>query len=262
MKFNTKLGEIEFDIPEDKKNIVISISGGCDSAFLSWAVLSYLRKNKRFDNNVIFTHCIDLVRDPKSYEYFADPIISLFEKEFSDINIERDVYSFTEQTWNPPKNDPVIEPNPRYGNRLTKGGAQHIRLRQLLSKNKLDAYFLGRTANPPIEVQKELNMKTGGTIGGVPHREIENVKDEELFEVKNFNGHEWIKIRPLIKINKSVIASFYDDISFLKEKIFPLTHSCVGTAEKTDNSTKPCKNCWWCKEKYWAFGQYDGGTLI
>ena len=30
---------------------------------------------------------------------------------------------------------------------------------------------------------------------------------------------------------------------------------------KTDNFTKPCKECWWCREKKWAFGMYDGGVV-
>ena len=35
--------------------------------------------------------------------------------------------------------------------------------------------------------------------------------------------------------------------------IFPLTRSCVGVANLTDNYTKNCHQCFWCYEKKWAF---------
>ena len=30
-----------------------------------------------------------------------------------------------------------------------------------------------------------------------------------------------------------------------------------GDVEKTNYHEKPCKECYWCEEKFWAFGQYD-----
>ena len=42
------------------------------------------------------------------------------------------------------------------------------------------------------------------------------------------------------------------------KELFPITASCVGYAKETDYFTKPCKVCWWCREKKWAFGMYDG----
>ena len=32
-----------------------------------------------------------------------------------------------------------------------------------------------------------------------------------------------------------------------------MTVSCIA------DQTSPCRECWWCKERFWAFGNYDGG---
>lgn len=52
--------------------------------------------------------------------------------------------------------------------------------------------------------------------------------------------------------DKSFIAQLMKDYDCLD--MFPLTVSCVR------DKGHACEECWWCKEKYWAFGAYDGGT--
>ena len=59
--------------------------------------------------------------------------------------------------------------------------------------------------------------------------------------------------RPFQTINKKWVAQKYEEYGLL-DNLFPLTVSCVG------NKDVPCEKCFWCKEKYWAFGAYDGGT--
>ena len=61
---------------------------------------------------------------------------------------------------------------------------------------------------------------------------------------------------PFKDVDKRFTAQLYED-EFLLETLFPLTRSCLGSAEVTDYHEKPCKMCYWCEEKYWAFGQYD-----
>ena len=45
----------------------------------------------------------------------------------------------------------------------------------------------------------------------------------------------------------------------LMDDLFPLTMSCIGFEKETNYFTEPCKKCYWCHEKKWAFGCYDGG---
>ena len=59
----------------------------------------------------------------------------------------------------------------------------------------------------------------------------------------------------LVGVDKKFLAYQYKKFD-LMESIFPLTKSCV-TPDRRGN---PCKTCDFCREKYWAFGCYDGGV--
>jgi hypothetical protein len=76
-------------------------------------------------------------------------------------------------------------------------------------------------------------------------------------------GYEWVddqSIRslavkypyqfPWSTVNKKFIAAQYKKFGI--EELSNLTNSCIVS------SKSPCKECWWCKERYWAFGSYDG----
>lgn len=56
---------------------------------------------------------------------------------------------------------------------------------------------------------------------------------------------------PWARVNKKFIAAQYNKLGL--KKLSDITNSCIV------NSSTPCKECWWCKERYWAFGSYDGG---
>lgn len=56
---------------------------------------------------------------------------------------------------------------------------------------------------------------------------------------------------PWQNVDKKFIAAQYEKLG-LKE-LSELTNSCIISTKQ------PCKTCWWCKERYWAFGSYDGG---
>ena len=59
-------------------------------------------------------------------------------------------------------------------------------------------------------------------------------------------------MRPLYKINKRFIADIYRQFD-LTENLFPMTWSCEGSKELTNDYTIPCEECWWCWEREWAF---------
>ena len=56
---------------------------------------------------------------------------------------------------------------------------------------------------------------------------------------------------PWATVNKKFIAAQYKKLGI--EDLSNLTNSCVVSSQV------PCKECWWCKERYWAFDSYDGG---
>jgi hypothetical protein len=83
--------------------------------------------------------------------------------------------------------------------------------------------------------------------------------DKGNIEYKDFTAKESVLIsRPFLLVNKLFVSNLYNEIPFLKNDIFHLTSSCVHSSPiATEGWTKPCKNCWWCKEKFWAFNKYD-----
>lgn len=62
----------------------------------------------------------------------------------------------------------------------------------------------------------------------------------------------WDKIYiPFINKDKKELAELYKEHN-LTDSLFPITRSCV---EVTSNFDKHCGECWWCKERLWAFGK-------
>ena len=97
----------------------------------------------------------------------------------------------------------------------------------------------GLTQNPPIDVQKEYDM----------YNKAIRARDPGVQRKRS------MMTRPYINVDKKFVAGVYKD-NDLMLKLFPYTGSCVGTANETNGFSEPCKKCFWCKEKYWAFGEY------
>ena len=57
-------------------------------------------------------------------------------------------------------------------------------------------------------------------------------------------------ILPFGTVDKRFIAHQYE--IFELDSLYKVTSSCIA------DSPEPCKQCWWCKEKYFAFKSYDG----
>jgi Queuosine biosynthesis protein QueC len=57
---------------------------------------------------------------------------------------------------------------------------------------------------------------------------------------------------PMINHTKQGIATLYKTLNVEKD-LFPVTRSC----EDDSNISGHCGNCWWCKERLWAFGYLE-----
>ena len=55
---------------------------------------------------------------------------------------------------------------------------------------------------------------------------------------------------PFVSLTKKDIAKQYEE-NGIRDSLFPLTVSCEAV-----EPPRPCKKCWWCKERYWGFGEY------
>jgi len=57
---------------------------------------------------------------------------------------------------------------------------------------------------------------------------------------------------PFVHFDKKFIAAQYE--AFNLSELSKLTVSCIG------DDILPCKKCWWCVERKWAFNNFDGGV--
>jgi hypothetical protein len=122
-------------------------------------------------------------------------------------------------------------------------------------ENNLDILLSGSTCNPPKEIIESEKMETM-FCKAPKYRHVESVVDPKIWGHTNENEFPWKYV------NKKFIAHQYKKYN-LMENLYPLTESCV--TETVDNlllmgsKLFPCKTCYWCREKYWAFGSFDGG---
>jgi len=102
--------------------------------------------------------------------------------------------------------------------------------------------YSGITRNPPVDDK---------TIP--PNKERSRDEDADR-PLKTTNGIRYY-INPFFDIHKKQLAKLYEEYD-LVDTLFPITYSCEGTPEQTKTHTQHCEKCWWCRERFWAFGRY------
>ena len=114
-----------------------------------------------------------------------------------------------------------------------------------------DIVFFTNAVNKPPPIEILSNKELGRMVASEKLRNY-NTKDLEYLGIYNIPEY-----KPFEHVDKRFTAQVYEDL-FLLETLFPLTRSCLNKdTEKTNYYEKPCGECYWCEEKFWAFGQYD-----
>jgi hypothetical protein len=247
MKFyDLENNSVEIIIPSHHKTIVVDVSGGTDSALLLYFISRSLEN--RSDVTVIVRHIVDLVRVPYT-KPLIQKIVSEFEYNFPSIKYQTRFLQFVEKK-------PTV----------TKTYSLEKDKTEILKQNSNITFFGSVTANPPEQVQKDLDMWESGRL---KIREKDQRESRILYkpydknmEVTTIDKCNFLNAQPFLLVDKKFISYFYFNETFLKNSIFKLTASCVcSDVFITKNWTVPCKSCWWCKEKKWAFGRYDNEDL-
>jgi len=99
------------------------------------------------------------------------------------------------------------------------------------------------------------DMITSMTLG-MPDRKRPNWNEDkyELTEEEVIAMSKEAPLRfPFATVDKKFIAHQYRKLGL--SDLSALTSSCVG------DQKVPCKKCWWCEERYWAFKSYDGDKI-
>lgn len=77
-----------------------------------------------------------------------------------------------------------------------------------------------------------------------------DIRDAEVEKPLYFDNN--FIYAPWWNFNKKFISSLYHEYS-LTDSLFPLTRSC----ENPEYATGHCGRCWFCAERYWAFGRLE-----
>lgn len=228
MIYTSKHGTVNFWTPHAKRlntytKIGVNLSAGTDSALVMFMLC---REVVEQNLNVIIVPItgIDVSRPTNIWN--ANEIMNLFEEWFPTVRFgEHQVNKYKKLH---PQDKTRIHREHEYG---------------LFNKGIIECIFHGRTSNPPEEEATKYNL--------MMDREVK--RDVEYKEV--FKGRFYC---PLDNVDKRFVADMYNQFNLMKD-LYPITASCVSYDTMTDYFTKPCKVCWWCREKKWAFGSYDGG---
>jgi len=237
---NFKVDGLKIPFDPTWKRIGISVSGGADSALLSYLLCSIISET----NSNIDVHIISHVRMWKTRPWQRYDSLRVFEwliANFSNINFTR--------------HENFIPPDLEYGNKgptivdeygKLKSGDQIIArsyAEWILHKENLDAIFAAKSKNPSdTTITKRM-----------PDREVDAVDINELiFEINNK-----LAIHPFIYTEKDWIVKQYVNNNILN--LFNLTRSCEGDFDNLDytnyipNQLVPeCGECFWCQERNWA----------
>ena len=233
MIYKSKFGTVNFWDPylrlNDFTKIGINLSGGTDSSLLLFFTCKKLKqlKSKAEINLVTGVHNL---RPTNIWN--TEEIIDLFKEWFPNLNWGEHYVNYYD------KDNEKDKPNKH---------REHENL--LRNENKIEVLFHGRTANPDKEEAKKHNLLY----------KREERRDKHRNGRQPYHEHHGKPFYcPFEYVDKRFVTEMYHKFNLMKD-LFPITASCVEYAKKTNYFTKPCKECWWCREKKWAFGAYDGG---
>ena len=216
---------IHFTVPEPHKKICINISGGADSAILLWMLIQYCEKHIPDAELHVITS--------------ANPIKGWYNAKWSTSVLDK-VLHLT-------------------GTKLIKSHYTFYSTDQIRSeideaersvKNLHDITFTihGTTQNPDINI---VGLEHGGRFSKRDPGHFVPIIEKYEIDITR-----WM---PLIKVDKRMVAYLYKYFDMM-ENLFPYTRSCEQEArhnnDEPDWMITHCGECWWCRERHWAFGRH------
>ena len=249
------LKDIDFDDDFLPKQIVVSLSGGCDSSSATYLTL------KHFPQIEIFPFMCNDVNAPKDADA-AKEIVEYLQKKFpngklNDITI-KDFNDREVGGWWPKARESMLENQKLYGNMSVTAVAKILQLDKLIpefmSQFKGAIRLDGMTANPPKEIRLQFARYAKERFPEIKYsqRDLERIQGETRRDNTDKPNITYNVYQPYINVNKRFVAGVYNEEG-LMEDLFPITRSCVGSGKQTKDFTAWCWQCFWCYEKAWAF---------
>ena len=249
------LKDVDFDDDFLPKQVVVSLSGGCDSSSATYLTL------KHFPQIEIFPFMCNDVNAPKDAGA-AEEIVKLLQKKFpngklNDITIkdfnDREVGGY----W-PKAKESMLGNQKLYGNMSVTAVAKILQLDELIpnfmKEFKGPIRLDGMNANPPTNIRLAFAKYAKDRFPRISfsQRELERIQGETRRDNTNKPNITYNVYQPYINVNKRFVAGVFKEEG-LMEDLFPITRSCVGGSNQTKDFTAWCWQCFWCYEKAWAF---------
>jgi len=112
---------------------------------------------------------------------------------------------------------------------------------EMLENKKITKLYEGITSNPPKDIADNFLTPIWNTE--------QDKRDPSIIKPTIYDNFCF----PFFNIDKMKIAEMYQSLN-LTETLFPLTRSCEPDVRNPPSSfLGHCDNCWWCKERFWAF---------
>ena len=225
---------VDFDIPEQYKKIGVNCSGGADSGILLYIVVDYLMQSNRTDATVSVSTCANDFKHRWNGRKAADVINWIIDKTgFENFDMHYTYYRDKQDV--------------KYFTEVERG---------LFLQERIDILVNGITSNPLSEcIVEDANGNTVDLLEtGLDVRNVDS-NTPALHQ-----GERYAFYKPFHTIDKKFIASMYRQYNAME--LFDLTRSCEAVPDELYNSydpkfeQEPCRTCWWCLERKWAFGRY------
>jgi hypothetical protein len=241
--YKTPFGNTLFDVSRD--HIIVRMSGGFDSAVMLYTLAATIMNFNRHEQVVIYPITIRKIgeeyqrpgmskRDP---EPIVKNIISFVKEHYPKINIETLVIGDLENFWERDGDREIFDLQ-------TSLIATHI----LTKLPKTSAYYdyIGTTKNPPVLFESWMPAVLARNFD-IPRHVYEDTVS--IFSEPNS------LIMPFRNSDKRITFALADQFNVLPGLI-DKTWSCEGFKNQTDDFSRTCGECWWCKEREWTQQEY------
>lgn len=242
MEYNFNGVSIPFD--EKWNRIAVSLSGGADSALLTY-ILCTLIKEK---NPKMKLHVISHIRCWKTkpwQQYDSQRVYNYLQNMFNFIDWQRHV-NFIAPELEYGSKGPVL--TDEYQKQVSGDNIQIRAFSEYVCHyNKIDAYYNGVTKNPNVKIDGAMN-----------ERNIEPNKDN--MHLRFIKHMETYAIHPFRFVTKDWIMKQYQQ--FKLQELLQITRSCEGEFSnityknyKSGDHVPVCGTCFWCQERSWALNE-------
>lgn len=213
---------IDFHIPEPHRKICMNISGGADSAILFYMLVNYCEEFIP-DAEIHVITCANVVKGWYNAKWSTTVVDKILELTGTELIKSHYTYFSDDQ-------------------RRKELNETEKMLREI---HGITFTVHGTTQNPPDTVTELLKGRHVERDAGNDKNIVTQLKPD------------FVRFMPVIKVDKRMTVHLYNHFNMM-EKLLPFTRSCEQ--ESRHNKDEPswmvthCGECWWCKEREWAFG--------